>query len=780
MTKLLNISIFENYSNIIAIQEVTLTIEQFYKSLSDYIIKTKAQNYKNLSIEDIKAKKILGIVPVLFDNKRRHANSMSISKRCMITIDIDSFEGTLDELKTELHNRFSGLCYITYTTAKSTIEKPRVRLIFFLKNDFSVTTRQEQDLYKKKIQGFCKKYFGDFIIKRDKKEDGEGNYITFARTIYDDKFEIDDASTQANRLMLLPFFYDSEPLLYMNEGELVDLDSIIIEEAKEKIKTFTNKQSRTSVSDLSEEDDRNVAELAKLLSNINPSELSYQERLNVGYAIKYEYQGSDEGREMFANWCLLDSTRTSSTEVIINEAYASYKSMPEHDLITTRRYYVYSLVVKIANAKRRKLDIEVSYTPIPKHKFPDIFIKKDGSIKVTTTYANVEFMLDYYNTNIYLDLVTKEISSEASNSINTIKSLVVSLVNINNIPDYKVCERLFLTEYALKKQRNRFAELIKETRWDGIDRLTEFCNTIKLAHENEDYIKKLNFLNDEDKSLETERVWLIKKMKNVYITAWLKQMIYLHMNTDVQKKSPRYLLCMQGKEQIGKTFWSRALVPTSLPLNYFYDGGTIKQDSDSEYKKVIESVFTELGELGNTLRRIGTDRFKQIFSSTEDKLNLKYKDLITFPRLTSFVATLNDVYFLNNQDEHTRFLILNNVVEVNGKHGIDMAQLYAQIHENEDWYNFELTEEERVHQKELNKVSVMTDEMEELVNQYFFDAEKSKEKLNKTYYSCVEVLNIVGYKDANVKNSANRLAKLLTKLGYYRRLDTKKFLIVQK
>ena len=780
MTKQLNISIFENYLNIKAIQEKTLTIEQFYKSLSDYITKTKAQNYKNLDVEKVKSKKILGIVPVLFDNKRRHADSMSISKRCMITIDIDSFAGTLEELIIELNNKFSELCYVTYTTAKSTIEKPRIRLIFFLREDFSVTTKQEQDLYKKKIQGFCKKYFGDSIINRDKRPDGEGHYITFTRTIYDDKFEIDDASYQANRLMLLPFFYDTEPFLYMNEGELVDLETIEIQEAEEKVKAYTSKQRNVSIDNSTTEDDRNVAELAKLLSNLQPSELSYQERLNVGYVIKYEYQGSVEGQEMFANWCLLDNTRTSSTEAIISEANASYKSMPEAETITIRRYYVYSLIVKIANTKRVKLDIEVSYIPIPKQLFPDISIKKDGNIKILTTYANIEFMLDYYNTNIYLDLVTKEVSSEASNSINTIKSLVVSLVHINNIADYKVCERLFLTEYALKKQRNRFAELIRETKWDGIDRLTDFCNTIKLAHENEDYIKKLNFLNDEDKSLETERVWLIKKMKNVYIKAWLKQMIYLHMNTDTQKKSPRYLLCMQGKEQIGKTFWSRALVPSCLPANYFYDGGTIKQDSDSEYKKVIESVFTELGELGNTLRRIGTDRFKQIFSSTEDKLNLKYKDLITFPRLTSFVATLNDVYFLNNQDEHTRFLILNNVVGVDGKHGIDMAQLYAQIHENEDWYNFELTEEERVHQKELNKVSVMTDEMEELVNQYFFDAETSKKKLNKNYYSCVEVLNIVGYKDANVKNSANILAKLLTKLGYYRRLDSKKFLIVQK
>jgi len=143
MTKQLNISIFENYLTIKAIQEKTLTIEQFYKSLSDYITKTKAQNYKNLDVEKVKSKKILGIVPVLFDNKRRHADSMSISKRCMITIDIDSFIGTLEELKTELHNKFSELCYVIYTTAKSTIEKPRIRLIFFLREDFSVTTKQK-------------------------------------------------------------------------------------------------------------------------------------------------------------------------------------------------------------------------------------------------------------------------------------------------------------------------------------------------------------------------------------------------------------------------------------------------------------------------------------------------------------------------------------------------------------------------------------------------------------------------------------------------------------
>ena len=784
MTKQLNISFFENYSNITAIREATLTIEQFYKSLSDYIIKTKTQNYKNLSIEDIKAKKILGIVPVLFDNKRRHADSMSISKRCMITIDIDSFEGTLDELKTEIHNRFSELCYITYTTGKSSEEKPRVRLILFLKNDFSVTTKQEHDLYKKKIQGFCKKYFGDFIIKRDKKEDGKGNYITFARTIYDDKFEIDDASTQANRLMLLPFFYDSEPLLHMNEGELVDLDSIIIEEEKEKVKTFANKQSRASVSDLSEEDDRNVAELAKLLSNINPSELSYQERLNVGYVIKYEYQGSDEGKEMFANWCLLDSTRTSSTEVIINEAYASYKSMPEHDLITTRRYYVYSLIRRIANAKRKELDIEVSYYPIPKHLFSDITIKKDGSLEVKSTQKNFDFMLEYYNVDIFFNVITKQ--EDATFKINSsydILGLICTLLEINAFKDKRTCRDVYLPIFYQSRFKNPFSDLIKATKWDGVDRMQELCNTITLACEEEDYIKKLDFLDEDEKGLIVERKWLAIKMKHVYVKAWLKQMMYMHMNTDLNKKTPRYILCFKGKEKIGKTFWTRTLLPKELPSHiYASDSMTIDTKTDTDLLKVLGVMICELGELIETFRQMGADRFKQFLSRKEDTLNYKYAlRTIKVPRLTSFIATLNDMYFLNNRDEHTRFLAMH-VSKMNGYHNIDMRQLYAQVYENEDWQNFELTSEEEKIQILLNKEeSVTTDEMQELVAQYFLDAEASKNtKVNRTFYSCVQILNIVGYRDANVKNSANRLAKLLKRMGYYRTSSDKKFLIVQK
>jgi len=116
------------------------------------------------------------------------------------------------------------------------------------------------------------------------------------------------------------------------------------------------------------------------------------------------------------------------------------------------------------------------------------------------------------------------------------------------------------------------------------------------------------------------------------------------------------------------------------------------------------------------------------------------------------------------------------VVKMNGYHNIDMKQLYAQVHESEDWQNFELTDDEKEMQKRLNSESVMTDEMEELVNQYFLDAETSRKKFNKKYYNCVEILSIVGYKDSNFRNSTNRLAKLLIKLGYKRRLNDKKFL----
>jgi hypothetical protein len=775
MTKTLNISFFKNYHDNTAIEK-ELTIDAFCSFLQQYLHKTEQEKYNSLDIEKVKSTKILGFIPLLFDNKHRKIEYMSISKRCMITIDIDSYKGTLDELKQDLHNKFSTMYYAMYTTAKSTYDNPRVRLIFFLKDDFNVTTKTEQSLYSKKIKGFCKKYFGEYIVKLEKRESEQG-YITTKKIIYDNKFEIDDASFQSNRLMLLPFFYDSERLLLINEGELVDLGNIEIEEKViEKVRDFNKYTIKTDNTAI--EDDRNIAELANLLTNLHPSELSYEEWINVGYVIKYEFCGSEKGEEVFAKWSLQDNRYSS--EEIIRSSNASYKSMPDPDAIAIRRYYIYLLVKRIANAKRKELDVKVSYYPIPKHLFPDVSIKKDGNLEVKTTYANFEYMLNYYNTDIYLDLITKQESSCFADNEYSILSLVATLVNINAIKSLNVCLDIYLKQYILERAKNPWAAKIKATKWDGVDRLTDFCNTITLVSEEKDYINKLDFLDEEERETIIERKWLAIKMKHVYIKTWLKQMIYMHMNIDVQKKSPRYLLCLQGKEFIGKTYWTRSLVPSFFPACYAGDGATIDLSNDSNFMKVIKYVFVELGELGNTLRRIGIDRFKQIFSSATDTLNLKYaKRTVDYPRLTSFIATLNDTYFLNNQDEHTRFLILN-VSKMNGNHNIDMMQLYAQIYENEDWNNFELTKEEREIQIELNSYSVIADEMEELVKQYFLDAELSKKSIHKNYYSCVEILNIVGYRDANVKNSANRLAKLLTKLSYHRSTTHKKFLIVPR
>lgn len=211
MTRKLNISFFENYTNTTA-KEKEYTIDEFYILLQRNITKTKEQNYKqlNIDIEKIKKQEIFSFIPLFFKDKRRHNDSMSISKRCMITINIDSFACTLEEVKTELHSKFSNLYYIAYSTAKSTTENPRFRVLFFLNNDFSVTTKQEQDLYSKKVKAFCKKYFGD-------------------------KFKIDNASYQSNRLMLLPFFFNEEPFLHINVGDLVDLESIEIEEPEKQL-----------------------------------------------------------------------------------------------------------------------------------------------------------------------------------------------------------------------------------------------------------------------------------------------------------------------------------------------------------------------------------------------------------------------------------------------------------------------------------------------------------------------------------------------------------------
>jgi hypothetical protein len=458
-----------------------------------------------------------------------------------------------------------------------------------------------------------------------------------------------------------------------------------------------------------ETEDRKPTELEALLSNLDVNELTYAERLNVLHVIKYEIPDAVKAYELISTWYYSTKTSKETAEALQKELAATFKSIPAAEEIRLRRYYVYWLIKRIAKEKRREANVRVSYSPIPKHLFPDITIKENGKIAVKKSFENFEFMLEYYNVDIFFNVITKQ--EDASFKINSsydILGLICTLLEINAFKDKRTCRDVYLPIFYQSRFKNPFADLIKATQWDGVDRIQELCNTITLVCEEENYIKDLDYLDDdeEEKGLIVERTWLAIKMKHVYVKAWLKQMMYMHMNTDIHKKTPRYILCFKGKEKIGKTFWTRTLLPKELPSHiYASDSMTIDMKTDTDLIKVLGVMICELG--GGIFKKNGSVRFnlKQFFSRHEDSLKLKYaREIMKAPRLTSFIVTLNDAYFLNNRDDNTGLLIMH-VSKMNGYHNIDMRQLYAQVYEDEDWQNFELTNEEEKIQILLNSES---------------------------------------------------------------------------
>lgn len=103
------------------------TFEQFEKSL--YHLST-LPGYKAKKGENTKGKTLSPLIsPAVYKDGTTRANANVLKWACWAALDIDNhiFEGNL---KDELYSRYGNWYYICYSTASSTIEQPKFRLVF--------------------------------------------------------------------------------------------------------------------------------------------------------------------------------------------------------------------------------------------------------------------------------------------------------------------------------------------------------------------------------------------------------------------------------------------------------------------------------------------------------------------------------------------------------------------------------------------------------------------------------------------------------------------------
>jgi putative DNA primase/helicase len=315
-----------------------------------------------------------------------------------------------------------------------------------------------------------------------------------------------------------------------------------------------------------------------------------------------------------------------------------------------------------------------SVAPIPPSNFPDTFQDAHNKTVPLWTIDNLEYLFQQYAITARYNVIGKDINLNIPHQVGcpdnwetaaiaTVRSLAkLNRMSTANIGDY-------ITAIANMHMYNPVSEWIHSKPWDGIDRLEDFFQTLSVKA---DYPIPLRDI--------LLRRWLISA-----VAAGVKPSGF----------GSRGVLVLQGAQSIGKTRWIMNLVPDAtlqeqlVKIDHHLDAS----DKDSKLTALRHWVV-EIGELDSSFRK-DVARLKGFITGTKDKIRIPYGTTDShFSRRTVFCATVNKQDFLVDETGNTRWWTIP-VTEIDYEHGIDMQQLFAQVHSlfkaGEQWW---LTKEE--------------------------------------------------------------------------------------
>ena len=179
---------------------------------------------------------------------------------------------------------------------------------------------------------------------------------------------------------------------------------------------------------------------------------------------------------------------------------------------------------------------------------------------------------------------------------------------------------------AADNRVNPILDMITSAKWDGKDRIEEIYNIFCIGKED--------------------------KLSREIIKKWLMQAVCGLFNDSKNPFSLDLILVFKGKQGIGKTRFFEHLTMIS---QYFGEGICIDPRNKDSIIQATSNWICELGEIGSTLKK-DIDSVKAMLTKANDEYRLPYgRTTLKFPRMTSFVGTVNDDKFLIDQTGNRRF-----------------------------------------------------------------------------------------------------------------------------
>ena len=304
----------------------------------------------------------------------------------------------------------------------------------------------------------------------------------------------------------------------------------------------------------------------------------------------------------------------------------------------------------------------------------------------------------------------------------------------------------YITRYATRNRYNPILNAIKAVKWDGIDRIEQIYNIFKIPADTEEGLYSRTF-----------------------IFKWLKQCICGLFNDIENPFSLDIILVFQGKQGIGKTRFFEML---ALNSKFFGEGISLDPRDKDSVMQATSKWISELGEIGSTMRK-DMDSVKAFLTKSTDEYRTPYgKASLHYPRMTSFVGTVNDEQFLIDQTGNRRFVTIplapDLVIDYNTQiKPFDALQLWSQVYEiikdMDKASCFRLSEDEKRYLEKHNSsfVKPMKGECEVL------DILEEQQTQGQGYICTFKEMTILQFIQLhNLKYDANVIGKVLKKYGY--------------
>ncbi|MDU4935180.1 MAG: VapE family protein [Peptostreptococcaceae bacterium] len=217
-------------------------------------------------------------------------------------------------------------------------------------------------------------------------------------------------------------------------------------------------------------------------------------------------------------------------------------------------------------------------------------------------------------------------------------------LNINDIQN-------FIERISKKNRYNPVANYLETCfkNWDGKSRIKDLCNTLITPN------------------------WYNSEHKELFVTKWLINTARIPFNDG--SYGCEGVLVLQGSQGVGKTRWIKSIVSN---INWVKTGLEIDPSDKDKIKLATKYWISELGEMDATLKR-DQAKLKAFFTEAKDEYRRAYARIEeSYPRLTSFYATVNDEEFLKDPTGNRRYWVVP-VEKINVDHDINLDQLWGEV-----------------------------------------------------------------------------------------------------